>query len=639
MRLFIAEKPSLARAIADVLPKPHKRGDGFIQCGTQDCVTWCVGHLLEQAEPDSYNPEFKRWRLEHLPIVPEHWQLLPKKTSQKQLNIVLNLIKQAEMLVHAGDPDREGQLLVDEVLNYAQLSNVQLADVQRCLINDLNPSAVSQAIKQLVPNRTFIPLSTSALARARADWLYGINMTRAFTLYGQRAGYRGVLSVGRVQTPVLGLIVRRDWEIEHFQPKAFYQVNAHIHTANTPPDEFIAQWQPSQACEDYQDEQGRVLSKGLAENVARRIENQAATVKRYQENQEKELAPLPYSLSALQIDAGKRFGYSAQEVLDACQRLYEVHKLITYPRSDCRYLPSEHFEQRSAVCNAILSHSSEFNSLPMAVDLSCKNRAWNTEKVEAHHGIIPTAKGGKTALSTLEQRIYDLVARQYLMQFCADALFNKTKIELEIAGGTFVAQMRGIAQLGWKALLGKDDDETNIERALPKVKKGERLHCVKGQVVEKQTQPPKPFTDATLLSAMTGIARFVQDKALKKILRETDGLGTEATRAGIIQLLFKRGFIEKKGSNIISTQAGRIFIQSLPERVTMPDMTAHWESQLNAISQKKANYRQFMHELLTQLHDLLGQYDMRTLRQLQNIPPQPADNSTVRQRVARKKSN
>ncbi|MBE2897097.1 DNA topoisomerase III [Pasteurellaceae bacterium HPA106] len=639
MRLFIAEKPSLARAIADVLPKPHKRGDGFIQCGEHDCVTWCIGHLLEQAEPDCYNPEFKRWRLEHLPIVPERWQLLPKKSSQKQLNVVLKLIKQADILVHAGDPDREGQLLVDEVLNYAQLPSTKLADVQRCLVNDLNPSAVSQAVANMADNRTFVPLSTSALARARADWLYGINMTRAFTLYGQRAGYRGVLSVGRVQTPVLGLIVRRDLEIEHFQPKAFYQVLAHIALIDKENATFTAQWQPSAACEDYQDEQGRVLSKGLAENVARRITGQNAMVERYHATQERELAPLPYSLSALQIDAGKRFGYSAQTVLDACQRLYEAHKLITYPRSDCRYLPEDHFAQRSAVCNAIIHHSSEWDTLPETVDLSRKNRAWNTSKVEAHHGIIPTAKANSTALSTTEQHIYDLIARQYLMQFCDDTLFNKTKIELEIAGGAFVAQTRGIAQLGWKALLGAHDDETKTERALPKVKKGDVLHCDHGEVVEKQTQPPKPFTDATLLAAMTGIARFVQDKALKKILRETDGLGTEATRAGIIQLLFKRGFIEKKGRNIISTQAGRIFVQSLPEQVTLPDMTAHWESQLNAMSQKKANYHQFMQTLLSQLNTLLQQYDMTTLRALQNISQNKTDKSAVRPRVARKKSN
>lgn len=228
MRLFIAEKPSLGRAIADVLPKPHQRGDGFIKCGNDDVVTWCVGHLLEQAEPDAYDPKFKQWRLEHLPIIPEKWILLPRKEVKKQLSVVEKLIHQADVLVNAGDPDREGQLLVDEVFSYVNLSAEKRDGILRCLISDLNPNAVEKAVQKLQPNRHFIPLATSALARARADWLYGINMTRAYTIRGRQAGYDGVLSVGRVQTPVLGLIVRRDLEIENFQPKDFYEVLAWV---------------------------------------------------------------------------------------------------------------------------------------------------------------------------------------------------------------------------------------------------------------------------------------------------------------------------------------------------------------------------------------------------------------------------
>ncbi|MGR6981775.1 DNA topoisomerase III [Testudinibacter sp. P27/CKL/0425] len=622
MRLFIAEKPSLGRAIADVLPKPHQRGDGFIKCGADDYVTWCIGHLLEQAEPDAYNPIFKQWRLEHLPIVPEQWQLNPKNSTAKQLNVVLKLIKQADQLINAGDPDREGQLLVDEVFNYAGLDESKRGAIQRCLISDLNPSAVEKAIQKLQPNRDFIPLATSALARARADWLYGINMTRAYTIRGRQAGYNGVLSVGRVQTPVLGLIVRRDLEIEHFQPKDFYEVQAHIQTHDQPQQTFTALWQPSKACEDYQDENGRVLSHALAENVVKRIANQPAQVTQYSDTQEKETAPLPYSLSALQIDAGKRYGLSAQQVLDICQRLYETHKLITYPRSDCRYLPEEHFAGRSAVLSAISSHSPDYQTLPEIVNPQQRNRCWNDKKVEAHHAIIPTANKKQTALSQYEQQIYDLIARQYLMQFCADAEYRKTKISLEIAGGHFLAQARGLQTAGWKQLLGKDDQDENQQPPLPKVKKGDSLHCEKGEIISKKTQPPKPFNDATLLAAMTGIARFVQDKELKKILRETDGLGTEATRAGIIELLFRRGFIVKKGRNIISTEAGRILIQALPESATLPDMTAHWESQLDGISRKQASYQQFMQQLLTTLPEMLHQYSFQSLRLLSAVSSQ-----------------
>ncbi|OOF67752.1 DNA topoisomerase III [Rodentibacter caecimuris] len=619
MRLFVAEKPSLARAIADVLPKPHQRGDGFIKCGENDVVTWCIGHLLEQAEPDIYDEKYKRWRLEHLPIIPEKWKLLPRKEVKKQLNIVEKLIHQADELVNAGDPDREGQLLVDEVFSYAKLSTEKQHGILRCLVSDLNPNAVEKAVNKLQPNSHFIPLATSALARARADWLYGINMTRAYTIRGQQVGYQGVLSVGRVQTPVLGLIVRRDLEIENFQPKDFYEVLAWIRDEKTQTKLtvlFSALWQPSKACKDYQDDEGRVLSLGLAENVVKRITDQPAEVTDYSDKREKESAPLPYSLSALQIDAAKRYGMSAQTVLDICQRLYETHRLITYPRSDNRHLPNEHFADRHNILKAISTHIHQYQTLPEVLNTEQKNRCWNDKKVEAHHAIIPTARLNNINLTLSEQQIYDLIARQYLMQFCPDAEYRKSKITLNIAGGTFVAQARNLQIAGWKTLLGKEDEDENQEPLLPIVKKGQILYCEKGEVVSKKTQPPKPFTDATLLSAMTGIARFVQDKELKKILRETDGLGTEATRAGIIELLFKRGFLYKKNRNIHSTETGRILIQALPDIATQPDMTAHWESQLTGISQKQVSYQQFMNTLNKMLPELVHFVNFNALRQL-----------------------
>ena len=638
MRLFIAEKPSLARAIADVLPKPHSRGDGFIKCGENDYVTWCVGHLLEQAEPEAYNPIFKQWRLEHLPIIPDKWQLIPRKDVAKQLKTVEKLIHQADELVNAGDPDREGQLLVDEVFSYANLSVEKRDQIKRCLISDLNPSAVEKAVQKLQPNRNFIPLATSALARARADWLYGINMTRAYTIRGRQAGYHGVLSVGRVQTPVLGLIVRRDFEIEHFQPKDFFEVVAHIQNEKTTENStalftFTALWQPSKACEDYQDEDGRVQSQSLAENVVKRITQQPAEVMEYSDKREKETAPLPYSLSALQIDAAKRFGLSAQEVLDICQRLYETHKLITYPRSDCRYLPEEHFAERMAVLNAISTHAPTYRTLPDILNMEHRNRCWNDKKVEAHHAIIPTAKNRTVNLTQQELNVYTLIARQYLMQFCPDAEYRKSKITLNIAGGSFIAQARNLQTAGWKTLWGKEDnDEEQQEPLLPIVEKGQILFCSKGEIINKKTQPPKPFTDATLLSAMTGIARFVQDKELKKILRETDGLGTEATRAGIIELLFKRGFLYKKGKNIHSSEAGRILIQALPDIATQPDMTAHWESQLTGISQKQTSYQQFMETLTQMLPDLVRYVNFNALRRLSSVE-KPITKKTARKKA------
>ncbi len=635
MRLFIAEKPSLARAIAEVLPKPHRRGNGYIQCGQQDIVTWCVGHLLEQAQPDRYHEKYARWSLADLPIIPEKWQLMPRAEVRKQLDTIGQLLTDADEVVHAGDPDREGQLLVDEVLDYLELAADKRKNVKRCLINDLNPQAVTRAISNLRSNKEFAPLCISALARARADWLYGINMTRAYTLFGRQAGYDGVLSVGRVQTPVLGLVVRRDEEIEHFVAKDFFEVKAQILAEEH---RFTATWIPSEACENWQDEEGRLLNKSLAEHVIARIENQPARVTSYQDKTENEVAPLPFSLSSLQIEAARRFNLGAQQVLDICQKLYETHKLITYPRSDCRYLPEEHFAGRHAVIDALQSHLPAMTPLPDELDLNRRNRCWDDKKVDAHHAIIPTAKRTAVKLSEQEQQVYALISRHYLMQFAAEAQYRKCTIELDIVGGKFVAKARFLASAGWRVLLGaKERDEENDGMPLPVVAKGDQLLCEGGEVIEKKTQPPRHFTDATLLSAMTGIARFVQDKALKKVLRETDGLGTEATRAGIIELLFKRGFLEKRGRFIHSTIVGRGLIHSLPQPSAAPDMTAHWESMLTRISEKQYRYQDFMQPLEQTLHQLIGQARQspptRVLRDLAKQAPA----KTVKKRRSRSK--
>jgi DNA topoisomerase-3 len=637
MRLFIAEKPSLARAIADVLPKPHRRGDGYISCGSGDTVTWCIGHLLEQAEPDAYDTRYARWNLADLPIVPEKWQLKPKPSVAKQLNVIKRLLGEAEQVIHAGDPDREGQLLVDEVLDYLELAPEKRQNVQRCLINDLNPQAVERAVSRLRDNREFIPLCVSALARSRADWLYGINMTRAYTILGRNAGYNGVLSVGRVQTPVLGLVVRRDEEIENFVSKDFYEVKAHI---VTPAEErFTAMWVPSESCEPHQDEEGRLLNKALAEHVIKRIEGQPAMVTGYNDKRESETAPLPFSLSTLQIEAAKRFNLSAQQVLDLCQRLYETHKLITYPRSDSRYLPEEHFAGRHAVMNAIASHVPELQQVA-AVDPDKRNRCWDDKKVDAHHAIIPTARAGNINLSADERKIYTLVARQYLMQFCPDAMYRKCVIDLDIANGKFVAKARFLAEAGWRALLGaKERDDEDEGSPLPVVAKGDELLCEKGELMERQTQPPRPFTDATLLSAMTGIARFVQDKELKKILRATDGLGTEATRAGIIELLFRRTFLYKKGRYIHSSEAGRALIHCLPEIAARPDMTADWEATLTQISEKTRRYQDFMQPLVGTLYQLIEQArSNRNPQAFRGLPP-AAEKSAKRKYKPKAKEN
>ena len=603
MRLFIAEKPSLGRAIADVLPKPHKKGEGFIETAQGDVVTWCIGHLLEQAEPDAYDAAFKQWRMDHLPIVPSQWQLVAKPKTKAQLAVIKRLIKQADCVVNAGDPDREGQLLVDEVIDF--LGYPKTKPVQRCLISDLNPPAVRRALDKLRDNKEFVPLAVSALARSRADWLYGINMTRAYTLLGRKGGCGELLSVGRVQTPLLGLVVRRDLEIEAFVPKPFYEVLAHLVTDNN--ERFSAKWLPSEACLPWQDEEGRVLNRALAAKVVERIQGQSAQVEEVEEQARKQAAPLPYNLSSLQIDAAKRFGMDAKRVLDVCQSLYERHKLITYPRSDSRHLPSEHFNRAPQVREAIAATAPALARAVNEADGRIRSKAWNDGKVDAHHAIIPTEKrGNEGSLGADEAKLYGLIARQYLLQFYPPFEYNDSKVLLRLAGGLFQAKARRILKAGWKALLGvEEDDDEEKAGTLPALKKGEQLLCERGELLEKMTQPPKPFTDATLLAAMTGIARYVQDPEIRKTLRETDGLGTEATRAGIIDLLFKRRFLVRQGKSIKATPTGRALVQVLPASATTPDMTALWEQSLGQIAERHGSYQQFMGPLTEQLHGLV----------------------------------
>ena len=607
MRLIIAEKPSLARAIADALPGKARKEDGCYRCDQGDVVSWCIGHLLEQAEPEAYDPAFKRWSHEHLPIVPDPWQWVPRKQVSKQLSVLRKLIKSADSLVHAGDPDREGQLLVDEIFAFLKVSKAKLQSTQRLLIADLNPRAVQRALNQLRSNTEFQPLSTSALARSRADWLYGINLTRAMTLQGKSVGYNGVLSIGRVQTPVLGLVVRRDDNIDAFVSKPFYEVIANLETESG--EEFQARWVPSEACEPWLDEQGRNLSLPLAQNVVERISFKPAQVTRLEQKNIAQPAPLPHSLSSLQMDANRAFGMSAQQVLDVAQSLYETHKAITYPRSDSHHLPTEHHQEASALIDVIganlnkLGHNAYSESWPR-LNPSQKSKAWNDSKVGAHHAIIPTERK-LSRLNPDELKVYSLVCRNYLAQFMPPWKKQDIKLEVTIEKGLFRASQTDTLDPGWKALFpaGKQDKQEAQPR-LPPLQQGQPLKSLQAEVAEKHTTPPKPFTEATLLAAMTGISRFVNDPTLKTVLKETDGLGTEATRAGIIELLFKRGFLKREGKSLRSTPAGKGLIHSLPESMTLPDMTAKWESLLGDMADRRAQYQDLMQPLTGELQRL-----------------------------------
>jgi DNA topoisomerase-3 len=436
-------------------------------------------------------------------------------------------------------------------------------------------------------------------------------------------------------------VVGRDEEIERFVPKPFYELIAHLVTEQG--EHFKARWQPSEACQRWQDDEGRVLSKGLVENVQSRIHQQPATVTANSRKRKKQPPPLPYNLSTLQIDAARRFSMSAKQVLDTCQSLYERHKLITYPRSDCRYLPEDHYTDRADVIDALSNNCPALSQGARDADQTLKSAAWNSKKVEAHHAIIPTARKMDTsALSQAERNVYELIARQYLAQFYPAHEYSDSQIDLEIAGGLFIAKARESLKPGWKALFPsrkpEEKGESALNTTLPDLKQGDSCLCERGEILEKTTTPPKPFDDATLLAAMTGIARYVQDPDLRKILKETDGLGTEATRAGIIELLFTRGFLTRQGKQIRSTAAGRGLIHSLPESASLPDMTARWETELNMISRREGSYNGFMQPLLVSLQELIAQSQAALPEGLKNIEQTPSPRKKRRSKKAPRKT-
>lgn len=611
MKLYIAEKPSLARAIATCFKQANKKQQGCIWLENGDCISWCIGHLLEQCPPEQYNVALKKWQVETLPIVPSKWQLQAKKNTSKQLSVLKGLLKQCKSIVHAGDPDREGQLLVDQVIHHLKANH---KPIDRLLINDLNTTAIKRALNQLQPNENFKALSTSALARSRADWLYGINLTRAFTLQGKKAGFDGLLTVGRVQTPILGLIFQRQKEIADFVSQPYFDVYAKIEGAQFP---FLAKWQPSSECAAYLDSENRLIHKALGDNIAKRILNQPATITQLNTQTKNQTPPLPYNLSALQIDAAKRLGMSAKQTLDVAQSLYEQHKLITYPRSDCRYLPIEQKNIAQTTIKAVINNRSEFAKFDF--DSQRNHRCWNDKEVQAHHAIVPSQKTTSVSLSKQEHGLYGLICQQYLALFMDNAKITTTKVELTIAGGKFTQNDKSISLPGFLALNPKKQKAPK----LPPLQKNQTLTCIEGIVEDKKTSAPEYFNDATLMAALTGIARFVKDASLKLILKETDGLGTEATRAGIIDLLFKRKYLTYQKKQIHITPLGAALINTIPAKCTDPDMTAQWELQLSQIANKKTNYQLFMAPLIEQIGELIEISKTATTVDFSGLPKKP----------------
>ena len=559
MKLIIAEKPSLGRAIAGFIGSV-KGGDGHIVCKNETVVTWAFGHLFEQATPDDYG--FKRWDLKDLPIIPAQWKELPRKDAKKQLKIIGDLLKKADMVIHAGDPDREGQAIIDDILRHFKYKG----RVRRLWLAALDDDSIKKAFAALKDNTAYKSLYDAAKARSKADWLVGMNGTRYYTL---KSNQPGVKSVGRVQTPTLAMVVERDLRIEQFKPVDYYNIKAVFDAG------FSADWQPKEKT----DEDGRCLDKAYAEAVAKRIKGKTGTIVKYDKQRKKEAPPLPHSLSSLQKEASSRFGFSAQKVLDLAQSLYETHKATTYPRTDCRYLPVAQHADAKKILTAIGAKN---------VDLARRHAAFDDKKITAHHAIIPT--GVKPAkLTADEQKLYDLICTSYAQLFMPDHVYDAVKIAVEIDGETFTATGKTVIEQGWK--------ESAKETTLPALKTGDKTVCTDATVEAKKTQPPKRFTDGTLVEAMANIHTIIEDEATRKILKENAGIGTEATRAGIIENLVKRGFLERKDKAIISTPKGRALVQSLPKEVKSAVLTAQFETALSDVAAGKNSADTFLRDI------------------------------------------
>lgn len=635
-RLFIAEKPSMGRAIAqglEALGDKSRSADGCIHVGS-DTVTWLFGHILEQYSPDEYDEKYKRWHIEDLPIVPSVWKLKVKPDAKKQYKIVSALAKEADEIVHAGDPDREGQLLVDELL--AHIGVLKTKPVKRILLNALDVKSVQEALRHVRPNDEFVGLRNSALARSRADWLIGMNLSRIYTILARGAGYDSVVNVGRVKTPTMGLVVRREIEIRTFKPVTFFTPQVEFRHANGT---FRAKWKAQE--QDGVDEEGRILKKDLAEEILTASSVPPAKIESVEQKKGTSPQRLPYSLSALQIDAGKIFGYSPQEVLDTQQALYEK-KLTSYPRSDCDYLPENQLGDAAAILKNLAAADSSLERFIEKADLSIKSRAWNDKKISAHHAIVPTTVETKLSdLSEKEKNLYMLIAKSYIAQFYPAQEFLSTKVELSAGGEMFTASGKVILQQGWKSLYQNDakkDDVENEEeqQSLPDMQQGDSVEFAGGKIVEGITKPPARFTPATLLKAMKEIHKYVHDKELAASLKECSGIGTEATRAGMIDELEKRGFIKKTGKNFVPTEIASSMCRILPESLIYPDLTARWEDALDKIGKKEMSLADFGAQQKRFLDELLAGAKEAKIPPPRNLPLCPACKKPLRRRKSKK---
>ncbi|EPD0212475.1 DNA topoisomerase III [Salmonella enterica] len=636
MRLFLCEKPSQARDIAKFIGA-GQRGDGFLS-GPGVTVTWARGHLLEQAEPEAYGEQYGNpWRLDVLPFVPQQWKLEVKKDGRAQFSVINRLLKQVDEVVIATDADREGEVIARELLEYCRFQG----RVFRLWLSALDDASIRNALANIWPSEKTEALYRAGVGRGRADWVTGMNLTRLYTLKAREAGISGVMSVGRVQTPTLAIVVRRDLEIENFIPKPYSDVIVTLISGNIA---FPVKWV---AAAQYCDEEGRCIQAGIAAQVVELCRQTAsATVIDCQTKRQKKSAPLAFSLGSLQQACAEKFGMPAQKVLDIAQSLYETHKLTTYPRTDCGYLPVSMRDEVRAVLAALMQSDPLLKSHPALaqLDISLVSRIWNDKKITAHHGIIPTKQAGNLSrLSTDEQNVYQLIRQHYLAQFLPQMEVDATEATFNISGQLFRTTGNVVVVAGWKALFtepsrtaqipadGNDDKEAASR--LPPLQAGQTCRVQGAEEKRLQTKPPVPYNDGTLIAAMTNAASFVTDAALKKVLKENAGIGTEATRAGIIDTLVKRGFLVREKKVLRSTPTGRDLVSALPSALTSPGLTALWEQLLDEVAAGRVSLEDFMAKQNAWVVQLVSQGKSQPLAmQAPQGPPCPVCGGRTAQR-------
>ncbi len=631
MKVYVAEKPSLGKAIAEQLMKHSPKVDSgreFI-AGKDWAVCWAAGHIFEQEEPDYYigrrHPGAKKttkgkfvWSFDHLPLAPEanEWAIRLVSDKSSLFSTIKRFVAKASVVVNAGDPDREGQLLIDEILG--EIGNKK--PVKRVLISAYDELSVTNGIKNERDNAEFRGMRDAALARARADWLCGMNFSRAATLQAQASGYPEMISIGRVQTPILGLIVQRHLEIENFKPVDFFSVTAKMRVAKG---DFVARWKPHDGQAGLDDE-GRLLDRRVADQLNALVKGKTGKIVEYSDEEKQEGPPLPFSLDKLQVLASRKYGYKSDDVLKAAQSLYEKHKLTTYPRSDCQYLPAAQMADAAIVLDAVKSNLPIDRGALDLVDVKRKSRAWNDDKVTAHHAIIPTTqKANLSALSPVERDLYDEICRRYIAQFMPNRRYRAVAATVDVSGQRFVATGSTTISPGWKTIYGasaEGDDEAkkgDEGTILPPMKQGDPADCLGLDIESRKTTPPKHFTDASLLEAMINIHKFVTDDKVKAIFMKmladkkggdedgACGLGTPATRHTFVPKLIEIGVVTRvepdkgkgkkaKESFLVPTPAGVGLIQALPPELGKPDMTAVWEASMREIEGDRATIERFL---------------------------------------------